>query len=547
MTNCQQCRQEYGVSEKELEFCRQFNVPTPGLCKSCRLRHLMAFRNEWTLYKRKCDLTGDPIISAYPPDSSFTVYKNEVWWGNDWNAMDYGRDYDFSRSFSDQFAELQKAVPREGTSVFSSENSDYNCHIRESKNCYMNSLVYQCEDTHYSYWVVHDKDVVDSMYTNESEKCYNCTSVNGGYDCIQLEESSNSKECYFSYQLRGCDHCIYCTNLVNKSYYLFNKPCTKEEFESMKVKLLNGTYSRWKQSHDHYLDVRKKAEHRALHNLNCENVMGDHLYNCRNLEDCFESFDSEDGVNAVSLDRSKMVQNIYSAGWPGCEGVYFSSVIRGSKDIAFSTYIWNSGSMRYCDGCNSCVSCFGCIGLQHKQYCILNKQYTKEEYESLLPKIIEHMKSTGEWGQFFPQSLSPYAYNESAAQDFFPLGKDEALELGWRWRKRDEKEYQSASIVEIPDDINNVADSIINEILACEDCGRNYKLIKQELRFYRDMNLPVPRKCPGCRHRIRFQLRNPLRLFERVCGECKKDIRSSYSADRSEKILCEECYLKKID
>jgi len=553
MPVCKECHLGFEISEKEREFCRRFLVPAPEVCRPCRLRELMAFRNEWTLYKRKCDLTGEDIISAYSPDSPFTVYKNDVWWGNDWDAMDYGRDYDFSRPFFEQYAELQKVIPREGTSVFSSENSDYNCHIRESKNCYLNSLVYQCEDTHYSYWMVHDKDVMDSMYTNESEKCYSCTSVNGGYDCVQLEESTNSKECYFSYQLRGCDHCIYCTNLVNKSYYMFNKPCTQAEFEEMKGKLLNGTYSRWKQSYDHYLEVRKKAKHRALHNLNCENVTGDHLYNCRNLEDCFESFDSEEGVNAVSLDRSKMVHNIYSAGWPGCEGVYFSSVIRGSKDIAFSTYIWSSGSMRYCDSCSGCDSCFGCIGLQHKKYCILNKQYSKEEYESLMPKIVEHMKSAsaiagqaGGWGKFFPHHLSPYAYNESAAQDFFPLDKKEIVGGGWRWRERDEKEYQPATIAEIPDSIHDVADSIINEILACEDCGRNYKIVKQELRFYRKMNLPIPRKCPGCRHKSRFQLRNPLKLFDRTCGACGKNIRSSYAPGRTENVLCDECYLKAV-
>jgi len=203
--------------------------------------------------------------------------------------------------------------------------------------------------------------------------------------------------------------------------------------------------------------------------------------------------------------------------------------------------------MRYCDSCSSCDTCFGCIGLQHKSYCILNKQYSKEEYDALMPKIIEHMKSTGEWGQFFPQSLSPYAYNESSALNFFPLTDTEAGALGWRWRKKDEREYQPASIVEIPDDINDVADSIINEILACEDCGKNYKLVKQELRFYRDMNLPVPRKCPGCRYRVRFQLRNPLRLFDRNCGACNKAIKSSYAPNRSERILCDECFLKSIE
>lgn len=546
MITCKECKQNFDVTGKEREFCEKFFVPTPGICRECRMRELMAFRNEWKLYRRKCDKTGEEIISAYRPDSPFKVYKNEIWWGNSWNALDYGRAYEFGRPFFEQFADLQKVVPREGTSVFSSENCDYNSHIRESKNCYMNSLIYQCEDTHYSYWMVHDKDVLDSMCTNESEKCYNCTSVNGGYDCVQLEESNNCSGCYFSFQLRGCDHCIYCTNLVNKSYHMFNKPCTKDEFEQTKKRLLNGTHSRWKESYNHYLDVRRQADHRAVHNLNCENVTGDHLYNCKNLEECFEGFDTEEGVNAVSLDRSKMVQSSYSAGWPGCEGVYECCVSRGSKDIAFCTYTWFSGSMRYCDGCNSCDSCLGCIGLQHKKHCILNQQYTKAEYEALLPKIIGHMKSTGEWGRFFPHSLSPYTYNESPAQDYYPLNKEGAKKLGWRWLEKDEKEYRSASVANIPDDIKDVKDSIVDEILACEDCRKNYKIIKQELKFYRMMNLPIPRKCSDCRHKIRMALRNPLRLFDRFCGNCMKAVKSSYAPNRTEKILCEECFLKAV-
>jgi hypothetical protein len=89
--------------------------------------------------------------------------------------------------------------------------------------------------------------------------------------------------------------------------------------------------------------------------------------------------------------------------------------------------------MRYCDGCNACDSCFGCIGLQHKKYCILNKQYAKEEYESLMTKIVEQMQKNDEWGKFFPPELSPYAYNETAAFIYYPLSKDEVTSNGWKW------------------------------------------------------------------------------------------------------------------
>ncbi len=543
---CKITNQEFEISDKEIAFCKRMGVPLPETCRPERIRILMAARNEWKLYRRKCDFSGDEIISAYPPDSPFKVYKNEVWWGNEWNAMEYGRDFDFSRPFFEQFAELQKEVPREGTSVFNSENCDYNGHIRESKNCYLNSLIYKCEDVHYSYWMVNDKDVMDSMYTNDSDLCYSCISVNKGYGCVMLEESNNCNYCHFSYQLRGCDHCIFCTNLTNKKYHIFNKPVSEEEFENTKKKILNGSWSRWKEAYEHYLKIREMAVHRYAHNLNCENVTGDHLYNCRNCEGCFESFDSEDCLNGISLSGSKDAQNIYSAGWAGCEAVYNCSVIRSSKKLAFCSYTWQSSDMLYCDSCNGCDNCFGCIGLQHKKYCILNKQYTKEEYDELIPKIVEHMKSTDELGNFFPPALSPFAYNESCAQDFLPLEKEQAQKMGWRWMPKNEKEYQPATISDIPDNIKDVDESITKEILACEECGKNYKILKQELKFYHKANLPIPHYCPECRHRIRFQLRNPLSLFGRKCNKCEKPIQTSYGVERKEKVYCEDCYLKSV-
>ncbi len=68
-------------------------------------------------------------------------------------------------------------------------------------------------------------------------------------------------------------------------------------------------------------------------------------------------------------------------------------------------------------------NCFLCVNLENKKYCILNKQYSKEEYEVLVPQIIEHMQKTGEWGEFFPVCLSPFGYNETVAQEHFKLDR----------------------------------------------------------------------------------------------------------------------------
>ena len=72
---------------------------------------------------------------------------------------------------------------------------------------------------------------------------------------------------------------------------------------------------------------------------------------------------------------------------------------------------------------------FGCVGLRNKQYCVLNKQYTKDEYEKLVAKIIEQMQQRGEWGQFFHPALSPFGYNETVAQEYYPSTFEQARPL----------------------------------------------------------------------------------------------------------------------
>lgn len=86
-----------------------------------------------------------------------------------------------------------------------------------------------------------------------------------------------------------------------------------------------------------------------------------------------------------------------------------------------------SDHMLYCANCFHSSYCFGCVGLRNKSYCILNKQYTKEEYEVLVPQIIKKMQADDKWGEFFPITMSPFAYNETVAQEYFPLSKEEAL------------------------------------------------------------------------------------------------------------------------
>lgn len=509
-------------------------------------RQLMATRNEWNLYRRKCDKTQENMIAAYPTGVPFPVFSSKAWWSDDWDALSFGRDFDFGRPFFDQFAELQHVVPREGTSIVRCENCDYNSHTRESRNCYMNSLMARCEDVYYSYWMVGSHNVMDSMFTHNSTLCAWCSDVHNGYQCVLVESARDSSDCYFSFELRNCNHCIFSNNLVNKSYYAFNKPCTKEEFERLKNEALNGSWKSWDKAYHRFLELRSKAMHRAVQMVNVENCTGDCVYQCKNCSNCFDIHASEDCSNAISTAESKNVARVYSCGWPASEVVYNSCVTRGSTDIAYSLYTWWSNRLRYSDSCFSSNDCFGCIGLRHKQYCILNKQYTKEEYEALVPRIIEHMGKTCEWGRLFPKTLSVFAYNESAANGYFPLSKEEVLAQGYRWKDSDATEYRPSSLVSIPDSIHDVLDDIVKELFACMTCKKNYRIVPQELAFYRSMSLPLPRHCPSCRHQYRFRFKNSYLLHFRNCADCGKSIQSSYSPKSPERVYCETCYLKAV-
>jgi len=108
------------VTDKDLEFYdkvspvfagKKYSIPSPTLCPDERLRRRMMFRNEITLYKKICDLTGKPIISLHNTTYSGPVYEVKSWWSEEWNPLDFGVAFDFSKTFFEQFNILSRRVP----------------------------------------------------------------------------------------------------------------------------------------------------------------------------------------------------------------------------------------------------------------------------------------------------------------------------------------------------------------------------------------------------------------------------------------------------
>ena len=231
----------------------------------------------------------------------------------------------------------------------------------------------------------------------------------------------------------------------------------------------------------------------------------------------------------------------------------------GCYNIKFCFSCWvNVRDLEYCIFCTSSSDCFGCVGLQKKQYCIFNKQYTKEEYYTQREKIINHMNTNTyinkhghvyRYGEFFPPDLSPIGYNQSLAQDFFPLKKEDIIEKGFILGNLNFKEYdKTISAENLPDNINEINNNFLKEIIECKDCSRAYKIMPEELQFYQKIKLPLPRLCHDCRFNDRFKLVNPPKFWHRSCMKegCTNTFETSYSPDREEIVYCEKCYQQEV-
>ncbi len=541
---CRVSGKSFVVTEWEQEFLKKFDAPLPTLCIEERHRRRLAHRNERKIYNDVCDLTGKPMISIYSPDKDFAVYSPEVWWGDDWDARDYGMDYDFNRPFFEQFAELVQKVPRLALMNVNGENSDY-CNITtDNKNCYLVFGGDFNEDCSYSLFCFHSRDLMDVYWVTKSELCYD------GVDCLRcynLKYSQNSRGCSdssFLFECRNCKNCFGCVGLNGKEYHIFNRLCSPEEYERRVKEYRLDTWSGVQRMKEEFGKFVLQFPHKFANIINCENSTGDILTEAKNCTNCFSAEGPVEDLKDVFLTVSP-VKDVVSSDHIGHEVELFYEVMGSCSGhhCAFCPHTWDSSDTFYCHIVTACHDLFGCSNMQRAEYCILNKQYTKEEYEDMRARIVEHMKSTGEWGEFFPIEISSFAYNESVAQDYFPMTKDEVLAKGWKWL---DEEREVGSGVDVADSIHDVEDEICEKTLVCEKTGRPYRIIPSELQFYRKMEVPVPRYAPETRHEMRIKMRNPIQTWARKCAKCGVGIETSYSPEKPEIVYCEKCYLAEV-
>jgi len=553
---CQNCQISFEVTEEDLKFYDKvspvfnnikYQIPSPTLCPDCRQQRRLCFRNERNLYHRKCDLTGKEIVSNYSPDKPYKIYEQKEWWSDKWDPMIYGKDYNLDKTFIEQFEKLYREIPFINLFYYFSENSDYTNHCYHNKDCYMLFNAAYCENVYYSSNImIHVKDTVDCMTIEKSELLYECRYCKNCSSSSYLIHCNNCFDSHFLYDCTSCKSCFMCSNLRNKEYCISNKQYTKEEYGKLIQSYEISNSMNYKNLiHQFENNIQNSIIHKNLHIEYSENCLGDYIFNSKNVSKSFYADKCQDIKYCYDALENKDCFDTYESSIK-CELQYECYGCNESSNLQFCIISQNSHDLQYCIYCFNCSDCFACIGLRHKKYCILNKQYSKEEYEKIVSKMIQQMHKDNEYGEFFPVLLSPFAYNETIASEYYPMTKEEVLKKQYKWQDNDFKSQYQGMQYKIPNDINDVQNDITKAILSCEISKKPYKIISQELEFYRKMNLPIPRRCPDQRHFDRISMRNSRKLWNRNCDKCEKNIQSTYDPNRPKIVYCEECYLKNI-
>ena len=566
---CTNCATPFTITSEDKAFYtsagpvlngKKYPLAEPTLCPACMQQRRIAWRNERFMYRRTCDSTGKSIVSMYPPDSPFIIYDQDVWWGDSWDPLSYGRDFDFSRPFFEQFRELQLEVPRLALLNKNSENCDYINHSADNKNCYLSATVFGCEDIYHSDWAVdHCKDLVDCSYVMEgSELCYELFYGWSSYKCFYSEFLKRCQDCWFCYDCVNCKNCFLSCNLRNKEYCYENEQLTKEAYEEKLQSILPLGYTASRTFRDEYLKMKEeRAIHPATYRINVVDSTGDLLFRTENCRDCYDLIQSKDCAHCYSALDMQDSMDAYHVGWS--ELMYECHAIAKGYKCTACHFTYESKNALYCDFCHNSRDLFGCCGLNQKQHCILNKQYSKEEYEELAGKIVKHMQKSGEWSEFFPIEYSLFAFNQSRAMEFYAITEEEAKERGIRWSSYQPPDPEVEKVIpadKLPELISDIPDDVLNWAIRCEVTDVPFQIVPKELELYRLLGLPVPRRHPNQRYDDRVAMRTPWKLFERTCSKCGEGMQSTHqpspadaglrsagSPDGKEKVYCEACYL----
>jgi len=574
--NCQNCKNDFTIEPDDFSFYEKIKVPPPTFCPECRMIRRFHFRNEGMLFRRTDGHNGKEIFSGISPEANVTTYNNDFWFGDNWDPMKFGQEYNFNKPFFEQFKELLARAPIPARSAYNMINSDYCNEASHNKNCYLCFNTDYIENSAYLRKVRYIKDSFDMYEGIENELCYEDVMVDKSYQTFFSFDCESCVDVWFSKGLRGCTNCFGCVNLTNKSHYFFNEQFSKEEYDKKVKEFVSGSYIELSKMRKKVSKFWNEFPNKFYHGLRITNSTGERLFDVKNVKNSYSVREGENLRYCQDMQSKASNSYDYSIWGDRAENMYECVTCGlGCYDLQFCFNSWGDiKETEYSGYCFGSSNLFGCVSLSKKKFCILNKQYSEEEYYNMVEKIKKHMndmpyvdnkRRAYKYGEFFPFNISPIAYNESMANDFFPIDEVKANDKGYTWREIKNREYETnINAEDLPDNIDDVNESITEKVIKCLECQKAFRFIKIEFQFYKRFNLSLPRFCHNCRFIERFKLVNPPKFWPRTCmcdkenhnnhpsnssgqvNRCEVEFETSYAPDRPEIVYCEKCYQQEV-
>lgn len=280
---------------------------------------------------------------------------------------------------------LQPKLP---THSLNSENSEYGDQLYYCKNMINSFDTLNSEDGIYIFDSQHVVNSIDCDYSFESQLCYDSVSLGKCFNSSFLEDCTSVRDSSFCFNCRDGNNLFACANLTGKSFCILNRQLTEDEY---KQKIASFKALPVQKVLEMLEELKKKYPVTQTRGENNENSpYGDFLYNCKN---CYMCFDAGECTNCGYLYDSGRCTDCWDSTFSGDSEITYEMI--DSTHLFNCNYaIWcgHSNDSSYIVACGNVKNCLGCVNIYQKEYCILNRQFTKEEYEKISKPLLEDLK-----------------------------------------------------------------------------------------------------------------------------------------------------------
>ena len=294
-------------------------------------------------------------------------------------------------NFLTKYQKLLKSIPVPAVRITNLQNCQNVDYTHNSQNCQFCFLMINGDNCFYCNDSA-GKMLVDCSNCLLCELCYECIECIESFNCFYSKNLTSCRSCFFCNQCVACSDCFGCVGLSHKTYCLFNKQLSKQEYEKQVSQLkFNNVQEQLDKLEKLTASIPQPASFQQS-NENCP--YGDYIHHCQDVYWAFSAYYSQRCGYLYLSGLAKDCWDLsYSAGSTkeiGKDVIELSYDCGGGGSLyhcAYTNYCSYCTNCYYCSDCQNCSDCFGCIGLKNKKYCILNNQLNKEQYEKAILEV----------------------------------------------------------------------------------------------------------------------------------------------------------------